>query len=101
MRRALAFVALLATTAPHVAVMGCAVGSMSSRDSHGTSVVSEHAHHGIGCDAMMTCTTAMLETDVVDAPPPATSPVLLASPEGIEPTAAVLTADPPPPRRAA
>jgi len=101
MRRLFAVVALLATTWPHIAVMGC-VEPASSPVSATSSMVSEHEHGSPECSMVMVCTAVMIEStthpDVVESKTPT---VRIYVPRGTVPAAAVLTDEPPPPRRSA
>lgn len=101
MRRLIAVVALLVTTWPHVALMRC-IGPLPSQLSGASSMVSEHEHGNPECPALMVCNAAMVESvsDVAVAEPQAPA-MRLFEPPALAPTAAVLTADPPPPRRSA
>jgi hypothetical protein len=65
-------------------------------------MISEHAHQGPECQAIMTCTTAMIEPIATpEVAQPATPPALHPRLSAVAPAAPVMTADPPPPRRIA
>ena len=101
MRRLFAVVALLVTTWPHIAVMRC-VGPTPSPVSATASMVQEHEHGSQECPVLMVCTAAMIEATarpgVVEPEAPT---VRIYSPRGTVPLGAILTDEPPPPRRSA
>jgi len=107
MRRLIAIVALTATLWPHIAVMRC-VGPAPTPLSYSSSMQHEHEHEhghqhgGSACPALMICTAAMIESASTSGMAEASgAEVRLVAPRQLPPTATVLTAEPPPPRRSA
>ena len=101
MRRLIAVVALTVTLWPHIAVMQCA-GPAPSPGSHAASMQHEHEHGSTDCPALMACAAAMIESVSIAAPAAASGrEVSLVAPRPLAPAAAVLTDEPPPPRRSA
>jgi hypothetical protein len=101
MRRLIAAVALTVTLWPHIAVMRCA-GPSSAPLSVSSPMQHEHQHGGGACPAIMICAAAMIESASTSALRAAfgaeVSPVAL---RPLPPAVAVLTDEPPPPRRGA
>jgi len=101
MRRLIAAVALIVTLWPHIAVMRCA-GPAPSSGSYASSVMPDHQHEGPDCPALMACTAAMIESVGVTAPVGGSGPgVQPVRERPLPPAVAVLTDEPPPPRRSA
>jgi len=101
MRRLIAAVALIVLLWPQIAVMGCA-GPAPSPGSSASSVMPDHRHGGSECPALMACAAAMIESLGAAAPMDIPGRAFrLATPSPLPPTAAVLTDEPPPPRRSA
>jgi hypothetical protein len=122
MRRTLALLALLATAWPHVAALECALAqplaheaqavghehSASAHDvpatteAHGATTHQGSAAGGLDCELVMACGLAMIRADAVASGPQLPSPLAAVRSTTLDaPLAAVLVADPPPPRRIA
>jgi hypothetical protein len=94
--------ALLVTIQPPVMAVGCVAGSAPSHGSHVSSTMPEHAHDGPECQAVVTCSAAMIEPLATpEVAQPATPPLLHPRLSAVAPATPVMTADPPPPRRIA
>jgi hypothetical protein len=101
MRRLIATVALIVTLWPQIALMRCA-GPAPSPGSHASSMMPDHEHGRPECPAVMSCAAPMIESVRISAP--VAAPGLtrrLVAPRPLPPTVAVLTDEPPPPRRGA
>jgi hypothetical protein len=101
MRRLIAAVALVFMLWPQFVVMRCA-GPAPSPGTHALSMMSNHQHGGPECPALMACATAMIESVGAAAPEDASGRVFrFVTPSPRPPLVAVLTDEPPPPRRSA
>jgi len=110
MRRVLPVIALAALLWPQAMMLACALTTTTAHASHtshpshtATEVASlEHEGHTQECPAVMACHTVMIEAagPSGDALPVA-PPLVESRPATRMPATAILTADPPPPRRSA